>query len=271
MFETGINAVPFLFFNSISVCHSGKMRSCVCMTSWCNLARTKHLFGSRTVILTCDKLERQVWVNHLESTADSFDYLGTLVDPRVWVGHFHMHDYIISSDDEGNASFAGIDFKSITKFRESDTGRSSLSSPPRPAATKISVSQSFLSDCRKVSFEDYRLQGASVDRRRRQSKIKVSVLATPTSTPTPTPTSTSTAPVGRTSDVPFFESFIGISENIVSLMRSMNSHGHICTGALHFRRCEVTNRRLALTVKCSCSLAKSCKLWSSGVFRWQST
>jgi hypothetical protein len=32
-----------------------------------------------------------------------------------------------------------------------------------------------------------------------------------------------------------------------------------------------TTKRLALTVRCSCSLGKGCKSWAAGVFRWQST
>ena len=96
------------------------------MTSWCTLARSKHLFGTRTVTLSSDSNEKEIWANHLEIIGDDFTHLLTLLDPRVWVGHFHYQDYIVIGDDEGNASFKEIDFKSITKYREYDTGRSSL-------------------------------------------------------------------------------------------------------------------------------------------------
>ena len=239
------------------------MRSCICSTSWCNLARTKHLFGSRTVILTRDLFERDVWANHLEITADEKSYLTTLQDPRVWVGHFHFKDYIISQDAEGNASFESIDFKTITKYRDYDTGRSSLVSPPRPAATKQLVSLSFLSDSRSISFSDYLLQNGSLGSQRGKTKnvTDKNLIKTPV---------TST-PLGRAISVPYFEFFIGMSEHIISMMRSMNLHGQSCGGSLHFRRSEVTTRRFALTVRCTCSLGKDCKFWSLGVYRWQST
>ena len=242
---------------------SGKMRSCVCMTSWCTFARSKHLFGARTVILSSDSNEKEIWTNHLEIVGDDFTHILTLLDPRVWVGHFHYQDYIVIGDDEGNASFNGIDFKSITKFREYDTGRSSLTSPARPAATKNSVVLSYLGDCRRLSFPEFCLQNAAVDSpRRRKRNAKVPEIFT---------TPPSSAVVGRGFSVPFFEFFVGMSENIISLMRSTNSHGQACKGSLIFRRCEVTTRRLTLTVRCMCSLGKSCQFWPSGVFKWQST
>ena len=239
------------------------MRSCVRMTSWCTLARSKHLFGTRTVTLSSDSNEKEIWANHLEIIGDDFTHLLKLIDPRVWVGHFHSQDFIVVGDNKGDVSFAGIDFRSITKYREYDTGRSSLTSPPRPAATKNAVLLSYLGDCRTLSFSEYCLQNATVDsRRRRKRSVKVSEIFT-----TPPPS----APVGRESSIPFFEFFVGMSENIISLMRSTNLHGQTCKGSLHFRRCEVTTRRLMLTVRCTCSLGNSCLLWSSGVFRWQST
>ena len=85
--------------------------------------------------------------NHLEISADEKTHLSTLQDPRVWVGHFHLKDFIISEDADGNASFESIDFNAVTKYRDYDTGRSSLVSPPRSAATKHLVTISFLSDC----------------------------------------------------------------------------------------------------------------------------
>lgn len=62
-----------------------------------------------------------------------------------------------------------------------------------------------------------------------------------------------------------------MSENLITLMRLMNSHGRLCEGSIHFRRSEVTTKRLALTVRCTCSSGKDCKSWAAGVFRWQST
>ena len=55
------------------------------------------------------------------------------------------------------------------------------------------------------------------------------------------------------------------------MMRSLNLHGQSCRGSLHFRRSEVTTRRFALKVRCTCSLGRDCKFWSPGVYRWQST
>jgi hypothetical protein len=170
--KTSINALPLLFFNPKFSLFSGKMRSCICHTEWCSAARTKHLFGNRVVSLTPNRLEREIWIDHLEITGDDILRVETLVDPRVWVGHFQNKDFLVTSDDEGFAKFDGIDFKSMTKYRESDTGNSSLQSPPRPAATKNLVLQSFLGDCRKLSFADYILQKNSIESRRRTASDK---------------------------------------------------------------------------------------------------
>ena len=239
------------------------MRHCICQTSWCGIARTKHFFGNRTVSLTSDTSEREVWMNHLEISGDDVLHVTALLDPRVWVGHFRKEDFTVISDDEGTASFNGIDFKSVTKYQESDTGNSSLTAPPRPTATKSLVMQSFLGDCRKISFADYSLQSTGIDsRRRRKRNVTVNENL---STPLPS------VLLGRGFSIPFFEFDVGMSENVVSLMRSMNAHGQACKGSLHFRRSEVTTKRLALTVRCTCSLGKGCTLWSFGIYRWQST
>ena len=239
------------------------MRSCICQTEWCSAARTKHLFGNRVVLLTSNIREREIWIDHLEITGDDILHVETLADPRVWVGHFHYKDFIVSSDDEGFAVFDRIEFKSVTKYRESDTGNSSLLSSPRPAATKNLVIQSFLGDCRKLTYADYSLLNNSIESRRRRKRTAVenNVFTTPPPT----------VPQGRGFSVPFFEFFIGMSENLISLMRSMNLHGRLYDGSIHFRRAEVTTKRLALTVRCTCSLGKGCKSWATGVFRWQST
>lgn len=98
-------------------------------------------------------------MNHLEVTAvDDRQHFLSLVDPRVWVGHFHVADFTIVSNAIGNAIFSGIDFKLNTKYRESDTGHFSLLAPPRPAATKYSVSQSIFSGRESLSFTNYSTQ-----------------------------------------------------------------------------------------------------------------
>ena len=122
------------------------MRYCICQTSWCGIARTKHFFGNRTVSLTSDTSEREVWINHLEISGDDVSHVTALLDPWVWVGHFRKEDFTVISGDEGIASFNGIDFKSVTKYQESNTWNSSLTAPPRPTATKSLVMQSFLGD-----------------------------------------------------------------------------------------------------------------------------
>ena len=62
-----------------------------------------------------------------------------------------------------------------------------------------------------------------------------------------------------------------MADNMISLMRDMNSHGQLCSGEIYFRRSEVTAKRLSLRVKCSCSREKLCRKWENGIFRWQST
>lgn len=246
---------------------SGKLRQCICKTSWCSLLRKKHLFADRLVMLTSDTIERSVWLNHLEVTGDHIVTLEALSDKRVWVGHFHQNDFVISSDSDGGAVLDRINLNEVTKYRDSDTGRSSLSAPPRPAATKRLTALSVFSDCAQLSFADYILLSTGIQRtRRKRDKYEtqnesLDVFTTPTQT----------ASGGRGYATPFFEFFIGMSENIIALMRTMNSHGQSCKGSIHFRRGEITTKRLALNVRCSCSLGKKCTARDTGNFRWQST
>ena len=175
------------------------------------------------------------------------------------MGHFHLKDLIFSQDADGNASFESIDFKAVTKYRDYDTGRSSLVSPPRPAATKQLVSILFLSDCGTISFSDYVLQNGNVNSHRKRAKnvADKELIKTPLTC----------TPLGRAISVPYFDFFIGMSEHIISMMRSLNLYGQSCRGSLHFRRSEVTTRRFALKVRCTCSLGRDCKFWSLGVYR----
>ena len=205
-------------------------------------------------------------MNHLEVTsADDIEHVESLVDPRIWVGHFHSVDFIISSNEQLQANFDGIDFKSKTKFRESDTGRSSLTSPPRPAATKHSILQSIFCDCRSISFADYSNQAADVTIRKRKKKNNSESAEDKSRTPM------SSIAYGRPIATPFFEFYIGVAENLINLMKIVNNHGQKCKGGLHFRRSEVTTRRLALSVRCTCSMGTLCKTFLLGVFKWQST
>jgi hypothetical protein len=243
------------------------MRPCTCKAFWCSLLRTKHLFGDRLVKLTTDIIERSVWLNHLEVTGDHVVDLEAVSDKRVWVGHFHQNDFVISSDADGGALLDRINFNGLTKYRDYDTGRSSLSAPPRPAATKSLTSLSVFSDRAKLAFADYILLSSGIQRtRRKRNKIEAE-----NESPDIFTTPSQTASGGRGYAIPFFELFIGMSENIIALIRTMSSHGQSCKGSIHFRRGEITTKRLALSVRCSCSLRKKCTSWDTGSFRWQST
>lgn len=205
-------------------------------------------------------------MTHLEVTSfDERQHLSSLVDPRIWVGHFHVVDLIITDNGLGEATCGGIDFKSNTKYRLSDTGRSSLSSAPRPAATKHSVIQSIFHDRNSVLFNDFTNQSVDHTTRKRRKKVSEEVSNDILKTPI------SSKSHGRSVSKPFFEFFIGVSESIVELMKAMNDHGHRCKGNLHFRRSQVITRRLALSVRCQCSLGKLCPVLPFGDFKWQST
>ena len=252
--------------NSFSL-FSGKMKACICKTTWCNEARSRHFFSERVVRLTTDLLEREVWISHLEITSPAdIEQLSSLVEPRVWVGHFHIADFAVSSDESGNAKLEKMDFSTVTKYRISETGRFSLLAPARPAATKNQVFESFLYGREKLTFHEYSLQSTDLIGKRRRKRatapeVKDEAFETPISA----------SSHGRGLSIPYFEFFIGMAANIIDLMRSMNDHGHKCKGSLYFRRCNVTTKRLCLTTRCSCSMGKDCKLWDSGLFKWQST
>jgi hypothetical protein len=183
----------------------------------------------------------------------------------IWVGYFHVADLTITDNGRGEATCGGIDFKSKTKYRLHDTGNSSLSSPPRPAATKHSVLQSIFHDRDSVPFKIYSNQSIDATVRKRRKKVSIEPAVDIFQTPI------SSKSHGRSVSKPFFEFFIGVSDNIVELMKSMNDHGHRCKGNLHFRRSQVTTRRLELSVRCQCSLGKLCSVLPFGAFKWQST
>ena len=91
----------------------------------------KASFGKRTIYHTSESSERVTNYNHLG--------IKFLSDLRIWVGHFHQNDFIVTSNSDGYAVLDRVDFKTIKKYRDSDTGKSSLLAPPIPADTKSLV------------------------------------------------------------------------------------------------------------------------------------
>ena len=70
-------------------------------------------------------MDGSIWMDQLEIVSpDDIEYKSSLADPRVWIGHFHDVNYTVTANDQDEASFDGIDFKSITKYR-CETGNSS--------------------------------------------------------------------------------------------------------------------------------------------------
>ena len=188
------------------------------MTSWCSDARKDHVFGEQTIRLTVNKIEADTWINHLgiESAAD-IEYTSAVLDPRVWVGHFHDINYIVTENDQNEVTFNGIDFKSITKYK-SETGNGSLGSPPRPAATRVLVQQSVLSGRLAMSFSEYKDLSFDTTRKRRKKNQENLVIDDLATAPKPIEIHK------RKDSKPFNEFFMGSSENLVTLMKMMNDH-----------------------------------------------
>lgn len=182
--------------------------------------------------------------------------------PRVWIGHFHWIDITVSRSVNNEAVlFNKIDLQSPTKFVQYETGNSSLTSPPRPSATKKEVENSVFAR-RDLKYDEYTLLSVDIHSKKRR---KTNHFLPQTSSVKSTPSS-----FGRPVSNPYWKFFIRNADNIIKIVREMNDHGKLCGGKIYFRRNDVTTKRFTMTFKCTCSLEKRCHKWENGIFKWQS-
>lgn len=117
---------------------------------------------------------------------------------RVWVGHFHWIDIKVLKGNNDETLFDKIDFKFPTKFKEYETGNSSMLSPPRPSATKLEAQGSLFAK-RTLLYDDYLSLSVDVHAEKRKKRS----LPMPQSTETASSGST-----GRPVSNPYFKFFI---------------------------------------------------------------
>ena len=208
--------------------------------------------------MTTDAEEKLIWLEHLGLDLET--QLTQLL-PKIWIGHFPWIDINVSNGNDGTLKCDGICFKFKTKFTDYEKGNGSLLAPPRPSATRKEIEDSLFCTNKKINYDTYMLQSVDVHAKKRRKR-----------TPAPTPSTKSTpSTFGRPVSSPYWEFFIGMADNLISVMRAMNSHGKLCGGEIYFRRLDVTTKRFSLKVKCTCSYDKQCQQWENGIFKWQSS
>lgn len=121
----------------------------------------------------------------------------------------------------------------------------------------LKLKAQFFAPQKVLNFSTYKLQSVDILVNRRKKRITVPQ--------TDKSTKSTNSSTGRPTSKPFWEFFIGMADKVISLMRVMNSHGRLCSGEIYFRRTDTTTKRFSLSVKCTCSLNKSC------IQGWQST
>jgi hypothetical protein len=251
------------------------LTTCICETEWCSEARASHLFRNSLVTLSNDPYESDIWLNHLEVVdIDDINRVQALKLARVWIGHFHVVDYEVGSDHTTkNVYFIRIDFGSVTKFQDYNTGCNSKSSPPRPSVTQADIYKSRITYQDILSYEDYViLNSVNIDSKRKRKSIEA-----PVEEDYKTPGKERVPGIRRRRGDIYHHSFIGMADQLIDLIRAVNSHGQNCKGQILFRDTSVVLKRFTLILKCKCSLGKECNdtEWnnghlSHGHLRWQS-
>ena len=98
-----------------------------------------------------DIIEKEIWASHLGIK----DVKSVKNHDRVSVIHFFEVDYILSEGDSKSLVFNSISRSEVTKYQISNTGSSSLTAPPRPAATSKDVKESALYNRENIKYIDY--------------------------------------------------------------------------------------------------------------------
>ena len=146
-------------------------------------------------------------------------------------------------------------------------GNGSHEAPPRLSATRKEINDSVFYSKKKLTYDNYKLQSVDVHLKKRKWRVLLPTTSAKSNSSVNSTPSTFRRPLAN----PYWEFFIGMTDNLISLMRNMNSHGKVRSGEIYFRRSEVTTKRLSLRLKCSCSHDKLCRKCDNGIFRWQST
>ena len=211
-----------------------------------------------------DIIEKEIWASHLAIK----DVKSVKNHDRVSVIHFFEVDYILSEGDSKSLVFNSISRSEVTKYQISNTGSSSLTAPPRPAATSKDVKESALYNRENIKYIDYIEQ-------RKALKIAAASGGSTRKIRTPCPpTGASICPVnikfGRPMEKPYYESFMGTSSMIMDLIRAVHEHSQQCGGQLHTRRSHVRLKRLSLNITITCAKGVDCSRWKSGKFTWMS-
>ena len=113
--------------------------------------RNDHYLRISLVRFPQNNAEKEIWAKLLGIK----DVLTVKDGDRVSVVHFFEVDYILCEGESKSLVFESIPKNEITKYQISNTGSSSLTAPPRPAATVKDLLHSHLYKKLKVTYSDY--------------------------------------------------------------------------------------------------------------------
>jgi hypothetical protein len=251
------------------------LTTCICQTKWCQDVRAYHLFKNSLVGLTKDSEEASIWLYHLEvDDAEDLDRIADLDRPRVWVGHFHQIDFQVESETgTDRVSFSGIDFESVTLFQDFETGYNSKNSPPRPSVIHQAIWNSNLMNAEIMSYDNYKMLNSVNINATRKRKSSIEKAPEEDSYKTPGKSGSDRVPgLRRRREKIYHESYVGMADHLVNLIRDINSHGQNCLGQILFRDSAVRTKRFTLLLNCQCSLYDKCTdiKFDGGCKKWAS-
>ena len=264
----------------------GLYNTAVVITIGAIKAAFDHLLRNSRVRFTPCAEYRDQWLRCLGfTTSDEVEAFNKINEPRVWVGHFLPHDWILKIGSDSNISFDRI--QSTGKSRGKYPKRSDYKEmTPLPLASKAELVDTELIFF-SVSYNQDHTHGAFMQFYGRNKNFplahifeldhstvnkKASILPHPVPEVMTEPRSTyhfNSLPARRLGEKePFHESYIGTADLLIHLAKEMERHAKKFAGEINFERRDLKNSGLTLSIKGRCSLGSQCKCIGEGNSRF---
>ena len=262
--------------------------TCCCSHEWCRQGniRGDHLLGNSRIRINLNVDNRVEWLRCLGfCTTDEVEKFNTILDPRVWVGHFFPEDWVLKIGNDGKICFDTIQKSDMTR-RKFARDSSFKNMPPLPLASKCDITDVALNFF-SLRYNDNHTLDNFMKTYRKNKLLPLAKyfeldhpakeMAASMSHPT---YHYKRLPGGRLGEKkPFHESYIGTADQLILLAKEMEEHAKKCAGEIVILRQGVKNSGLTLCVKGKCSLGLQCEcigegksrfIHAGGVFYWQS-
>ena len=183
---------------------------------------------------------------------------------RVCLHHFYIEDYL-PFEEIGVLKFI-LRRDGLTRASSDRLGRNSgnRKAPPRPIAPPAQFSNDFFFFNSKVKTRTVESFLCLFPGEKKNTKS-----ATPIATPSKKRRILSPGPkIGAVK--PFYEGFIGTTDRLIELIKSVDEHRSSCNGKVIIRRRFVKTKGLCAVVQCKCAFKSNCTgFWKEG-FEWKS-